>query len=215
MVALIIQMHGTSSKYNRCNYKRWCSCQAIIAIIAIFFISGLSMAENLEYCYDHPLSKSEWSDNATFFKFNSSIGELTGAQVKMNFTLQSNFSLTNLGDYPANTTVHAKANLSLTLPGNDPLMMDAEVNKTLYINSNETLSSNESSNKLQTFDLSNLEGFIGSSSGETVILPLAVTTSSSVQLNGDIMTELRPLGAASVCIIYEFVPAKGEQINQS
>lgn len=215
MVALIGQIHDIYAKYKRSHPERWYSCQVIIAIIAIFFISGLSMAENLEYCYDHPLSESEWSDNVTFPKFDSSIGELTGAQVRMNFTLQSNFSLTNLGDYAANTTVDVEANLSLTLPGNTPLMMKAEVNRTLYLKSNETLSSNESSNKLQAFDLSNLEGFIGSSSGETVMLPLVVTAYSSVQLNGDIMTELRPLGAASVCIIYEFAPAKGVQINQS
>jgi hypothetical protein len=72
---------------------------------------------------------------------------------------------------------------SVIFPGNISLMIEAEVDRTFYLNSNETLSSNELSNKLPIFDLSNLEVTKGPSFREMVMLPIALTN-SCVQLKG-------------------------------
>ena len=85
--------------------------------------------------------------------------------------------------------------VSVTSLGNTSLAMNAEGNRIFCLKSN-------------------FEGSIGQSFGEAAILPLALTN-GSVQLNVEIMNGLRSVGVASVCIFYEFVPAKGEQINQS
>ncbi|MEI6104261.1 MAG: choice-of-anchor E domain-containing protein [Methanothrix sp.] len=189
-------------------------CAAAVSL-AGFFYSGACMAENLEYCYDHPLSIGDWSDNATLPKFDSSLGKITDVHIRMNYTLAYNFSLKNIADYAANTSIDIGGNLSLTLPDNTSLTIDAEGNRTVSLSPNETASSSESINRSRSFDLSSFDGFAGSSSGETIILPLTVSTHSSTLFSGDIMTELKSHGAASVCITYEFVPAKGAQINLS
>jgi hypothetical protein len=67
------------------------SRSVLLVIAAIFFISGLSMGENLEYCYDHPTSIAGWSDNATLPKFDPVLGELMGA--KLSISYNPNYSL--------------------------------------------------------------------------------------------------------------------------
>jgi hypothetical protein len=187
----------------------------LIILLSGIFCSGVCMAENLEYCYDHPLGKLDWSDNATLPKFDPSLGELTGIKIMMNFALIYNYSLSNLGDYASNSSIDVGGNLSMTLPDKTSLTIDAHGNKTIPLDSKENASSMESCNQSQSFDLGNLDWFIGSSPGEMVILPLIVNTQNSVQMGGEIKTEIKPRGAASICITYEFAPAEGVQINQS
>jgi hypothetical protein len=132
----------------------------------------------------------------------------------VNYTLEYDLSLKNNADFPANTSIDVGGNLSLELPNGTSLTVDAEGNRTVSLVSNGTASSSESFNRLESFDLSSFDGFAGSSSGETIILPFASTTQSSTRFGGHVTASLDSLSAASVCIIYEFAPTKGAQINE-
>jgi hypothetical protein len=182
---------------------------AFLIFLLFFYYSGGCMAEHLEYCYDHPLGKLDWTDNATLPKFDPSLGKLTGIKIVMNLALFYNYSLLNVGDYAANTSIDFGGSLAMELSDKKTLTVDAHGTKTIPLGLKEAVSSSDSCNQSQSFNLDEFDWLMGSSSGETVILPLVVTTQSSVHMGGDIKIDLKPQGAASVCIAYEYAPAKG------
>jgi hypothetical protein len=95
------------------------------------------------------------------------------------------------------------------------LVLASNENRTMLLNPLEEISLNESSNKSQLYVLDSLADFRGSSSGDNVVLPLAVTTLSSIRSDEVIMTRVVPQANASICIIYEFAPAMKGVINGS
>ncbi|MCX6674117.1 MAG: choice-of-anchor E domain-containing protein [Methanothrix sp.] len=198
----------------RSDGERLHSLSLLLVIVTIFSISGLSMGENLEYCYDHPLSVADWSDNVTLPKFDPSFGELMGAKIRINYILAHDLNFSNTRDNPENITINVLGNLSLTLPDKTSLVVESKKNRTLLLNPKQDMALNESSNESQTFVLHHHEGFIGSSSADTVLLPVAANAFSSVQSSG-VITGVVPRAGASICIMYEFIPARGEEINNS
>jgi hypothetical protein len=184
----------------------------LLVIIALFSFSGLSMGENLEYCYDHPTSNAGWSDNATFPKFDPGQGELLSAKLRVSYNPNYNLKISNQGNNSANVTVDVQGNLSLALPDKTVLVLASRENRTLLLNPSDEISLNESNNKSQLYALESLEEFLGSSSGDNIVLPVSVTTLSSIQSNEVIMTRVIPQANASICIIYEFTPSDGKGV---
>jgi hypothetical protein len=213
MASLIDQLFNIHAKFKGCKANGSYFCSIPLVIVAIFLISGLGMGESLEYCYDHPLSAADWSDNVTLPKFNLSLGELTGVQISMNLSLMHDLNLTNSNDIAANISNDVGGNLTLTLPGNNILEIAANENGTLSLSPKEVLSISKSSNNSQSFELTDLDGFAGSSSGDTVLLPIALTSFSSMQMTGGIKADVVPRGAATVCIAYEYIPAEERGIS--
>jgi hypothetical protein len=182
----------------------------LLIIIAIFFISGLSMGEDLEYCYDHPTSNAGWSDNATLPKFDPGQGELLSAKVSVSYNPNCYLKISNRGNNSANVTVDLKGNLSLMLPNKTAIVLASSENRTLRLNPSEEISLNESTNKSQIYALEPLKDFLGSSSGDNIVLPISVTTLNSIRSDEVIMTQVIPQANASICIIYEFSPSDGK-----
>jgi hypothetical protein len=160
------------------------------------------------------LSIAGWSDNVTLPKFDPGLGELTSAKVLIIYTPSNELNFSNTRDSPANVTINLFGNLSLTLPDKTSLVVESKKNRTLLLNPKQDITLNESSNESQTFVLHQLEGFVGSSSADTVFLPVAANIFSLVQ-SSSVMTGVTPRAGASICIMYEFIPARGEEINNS
>jgi hypothetical protein len=214
MVGSISKKRQILLNLKRSDRKRLYSRSVFLVIAVIFFISGLSMGENIEYCYDHPLSVADWSDNVTLPKFAPGLGELTGANIRINYTLVHNLNLSNTRNISANITMNLSGNLSLTLPDKTSLVIESSKNRTLLLNPKQDIELNESSNESQTFVLDQFKGFVGSSPEDTVLLPATANTFSLVRSNR-VITGVVPSAGASICIIYEFIPARKEGKSNS
>lgn len=215
MVGFLDQRWEILGNLKKSDGGRHYSRSVLLVIAAIFSISGLSMGENLEYCYDHPISIAGWSDNATLPKFDPVLGELTGAKLSISYNPNYYLKFSNNENNSANITINAKGNLSLTLPDKTVLVLASNENRTLLLNPLEEISLNESSNKSQIYVLDSLADFRASSSGDKIVLPVAVSTLSSIRSGEVIMTRVVPQAKASICIIYEFTPAMKGVINGS
>jgi hypothetical protein len=178
----------------------------LLVIVVIFFISGISIGEKIEYCYDHPISNAGWSDNATFSKFDPESGKLISAKLSIIYNPSYNLKIANQGNNTANVTIEANGDLSLALPNKTVLVLSSRENRTLLLNPLEEISINVSNNKSQLYAIESLEDFIGSSSGDSIVIPLSVTTLSSIRSDEVIMTRVIPQASALICIIYEYSP---------
>ena len=70
-----------------------------LVVKVVFFSCCLCAGENLKNCYEHPLDSMDWSFNSTLQKFDSSRGDLTGAQIRIILTYKHNLSVSNRGGY--------------------------------------------------------------------------------------------------------------------
>jgi hypothetical protein len=179
----------------------------LLLIVAIFLISSISIGEKVEYCYDHPTSNAGWSDNATISKFDPELGELISAKLSISYIPNYNLKITNQGNSSANVTFAALGNLSLTQPNKTILVLSSRENRTVLLNPSEEISLNESNNESRLYAIESLEDFLGSSSGDYIVLPVSVTTLSSIRSDEVIMTRIIPQANASICIIYEYSPS--------
>lgn len=187
-------------------------CRYISFVIITFFLaSGLCMGEDLIYCYDHPISNAGWSDNASLPRFDPGLGELISGKLSVSYNSNYYLKISNQGNNSANVTVDVQGNLSLVLPNKTVLVLASRENRTLLLNPSEEMSLNESDNKFQIYTLESLEDFLGSSSGDNIVLPISVTTLNSIQSDEVIMTRVIPQANASICIIYEYSPSEGRE----
>jgi hypothetical protein len=180
----------------------------MMLIIILVFSSGICMADNINFCVDYPLDFADWSRNASLQKFDPSLGELTGAQITMNLTLERDFALSNKRDLPTNISLVAGANLTLQLPNEFSLVVESSKNGTIMLDSMGEKSFNESDKQSKTFNVGQdqLNDFVGSSSGESLDLPVQVKTVSSFDSDGASGCYIITRAGASICVIYEYAP---------
>jgi hypothetical protein len=205
----MLQNHGSIDRV------RWHSRSALFIFVAIYCFSGLCMAESLEYCYSHPLSNAEWSDNALLPKFDTGLGELIGAKIRMIYNPVYDLNVSNNGNHAANITLNMSGNLLLTLPDRTVLVLASGGNKAWQLNPKDKVAINESDRKSQVFVLNTLEYLAGSSSGENIILPIDATVSCLMSSNQSLVTNADIKANASICIIYEYAPFEQVVINGS
>lgn len=173
------------------------------------------MAESLEYCYSHPLSNAGWSDNALLPKFDPGLGELIGANIRMNYNPVYDLDVSNSGNHSTNITINMSGNLSLMLPDKTFLILSTEGTKAKILKPKEKIAFNEPRGKSQIFVLDELGQFKGSSSGESIILPIDATVSCLMSSNQSLNTGADIKANASICIVYEYTPLEQVVINGS
>lgn len=181
---------------------------SMLIIILVLLSIGVCMAENIQFCADYPLNFADWSENASLQKFDSRLGELTGAQIRMNLTLEHDIAASNKRDMQINVSMDTGANLSLQLPNKECINIESANNWTFALKPNGEKSFNESYERFKTFsvDPEQLRDFIGSSSGDRLNLPVQVKTASSFASDGASGYYIITRAGASVCIVYEYVP---------
>lgn len=184
------------------------SIRLSMLIIVLVLSSGICMADNIKFCVDYPLDFADWSQNASIQKFDSSLGELTGAQITMDLIIERDFAVSNKRDLPTNVSVVAEANLTLQLPNEDSLNVESAKNGTIILDPMSEKSFNESDKQSETFNLGQdqLNDFIGSSSGASLDLPVQVKTASSFDSDRASGCYIITRAGASICIIYEYAP---------
>ena len=215
-VGFISQIWAILANLRRSDAEGLHYLSVLFVILAIFSLSGLCLGDNVEYCYDHPFNDSaDWSENITAQMFDPRLGELSGAQIIMNFTIMQDVNVSNKRDLPVNMTFNAGGNLSLTLPDKRALHVEFVNNRTLLSAPNKEMVFSESGSKNQSISLdeSQLKKFIASSPGETIMLPLVAVSFGSFEADGALWFGVTSKSRASICILYHYSPAGSEKIG--
>jgi hypothetical protein len=189
-----------------------------LVLVMLFSLSGLSLGEKIEYCYNHPLNKSmNWSENIAARMFDPNLGELNGAQIIMNLTILQDVNASNDMDTPVNVTFNTGGNMSLTLPDKSALYVESVSNRTESLAPTRKLDLNESTSKTQNLSLdeSQLKRFIASSPNETITLPLVAVFFSSFKADGGLSYGVASKTRSSICIVYDYSASDREKIGRS
>jgi len=186
----------------------------VLLIVFLIFVISCANAEVLSFCNSVPMQVAPWAYNASFPKFDSSMGELKSVELRAEYNVTQDYKAENKG--ASNATLNSSMDMLLQIETPDGSKLASNISRILVkelapfdgaidYSGSSGLDLNESSSSgVVVWDDISTIGFLANASNEDVVLRLSSEDLGSFNITGALNLESKVMAGARVCVYYDY-----------
>ena len=193
----------------------------LLLALVLILVMSCANAEVLLFCDSVPMHVTPWSYNATFPKFNSSLGELKSIEISAVYNVTQNYRAENEGESNATFNSSLQSFLQIEIPDGRKLTCNISrmLSKNLapfdgisdYLGSSGINLNESSSSGVVVWDYLPTSDFLANAPNEEVLLNLSSKDLNSFHLSGDLDSKIKTMADARVCVSYNYDREQSQQ----
>lgn len=195
-------------------------CKTVILFIFLSPWLLSASADQVEFCDSIPEHFAGWNSNVTLPKFDPEMGTLRAVDLFCKLNLSQEMTIENMNSEPANFTLNLSGALRVELPSSDNISISFnQENKGNLSGYDGVMDYAGSSGKktvsgiptqAASMSIADISDFLGSSPGESIVLPVSIDVSSRTKTTGTSSSGVLLSAGAKVCVSYTYDVKSGE-----